>query len=404
MRGLLLLAAGSALVPTCTSGSDVLLQANARGMACAVWNNAGTGVPKDCVWHSPPGSSQPAGSPWFGEVDPATGASTAIPGVTQAIGRMQSVHGNFVAPDPAKPRHLLGFANPNYTYYATSMQLPGGSGVEGSVDPVSKAGEAVPAWVEAASPGCMLAWSYLETVAGGSLNVTEALRCVDPVSLQATLLWSNSSSPTEGSVPPAYFGAERAVDTHEGVLYTQSETQDLGVFDVGATKARPRLETGGRRITCLHYDPTEKRLGGVVLHAAAGSAAASAELVSIDTATGSVTTRLSVHDFPPPLGGLSLFYVDASTHPGDMFSPVSRPACSFDATTGVLAFLLVEIDPDVKPAFANKAMYVSVLNTRNPTAPSTPAKIDFPFVAAGPAGSTLGNRTWRATMPGLSFL
>ena len=75
--------------------------------------------------------------------------------------------------------------------------------------------------------------------------------------------------------------------------------------------------------------------------------------------TGAVTTRLAVHDFPPVAGGLSLFYIDASAHPGDMFSPVSRPACSFDVTTGVLAFLLVEIDADVKPAFANKAMYVN---------------------------------------------
>ena len=290
MRGLLLLAVGSALVPTCTSG---LLQANARGMACAVWNNAGTGIPKDCVWHSPPGSSQPAGSPWFGEVDPATGACTAISGVTQAIGRMQSVHGNFVAPDPAKPRHLLGYSNPNFTYYATSMQLPGpgGSGIKGSVDPISKAGEAaVPAWVEAASPSCMLAWSYLETVGGGSstINVTETLSCVDPVSLHATVLWSNSSSPTEGKVPPAHFGAERAVDTREGLLYTQSETQDVGVFDVVAKKARARLETGGRRIACLHYDPAEKRLGGVVLHTAwwHDDPTPSAELVSIDTATG----------------------------------------------------------------------------------------------------------------------
>ena len=75
--------------------------------------------------------------------------------------------------------------------------------------------------------------------------------------------------------------------------------------------------------------------------------------------TGAVTTRLAVHDFPPVASGLSLFYIDASAHPGDMFSPVSRPACSFDVTTGVLAFLLVEIDADVKPAFANKAMYVN---------------------------------------------
>lgn len=400
MLGLLLLAVGSALVPTYTSAAAAPLQANARGMACAVWNNAGTGIPKDCIWHSPPGSSQPAGSPWFGAVDPATGACTAIPGVTQAIGRMQSVHGSFVAPDPAKPRHLLGFANPNYTYFATSMQLPGGSG-KGSVDPVSKAGAAVPAWVEAASPGCMLAWRYLETVGSGSaaINLTEALTCVDPVSLQTTVLWSNSSSPTDGSVPPAYFGAERAVDAQAGVLYTQSETQDIGVFDVGAKKARPRLQTGGRRIICLHYDPAENRLGGVVLHASSGSAAA--ELVSIDTATGAVTTRLAVHDFPPAAGGLSLFYLDASTRPGDVFSAVSRPACSFDASTGTLAFLLVESDPDVKPAYSNKAMFVAALNTRALTTPTTPAKIGFPFVAAG---STLGNRTWRATMPGLSFL
>ena len=33
-----------------------------------------------------------------------------------------------------------------------------------------------------------------------------------------------------GDIPPAFFGAERAVDTSSGILYTQSENQSMGRF------------------------------------------------------------------------------------------------------------------------------------------------------------------------------
>ena len=86
-----------------------ILQANARGMACAQWNYAGSGVPKDCVWHHPKTSSQLSGSPWFGALNSSTGVCAAIKGVTDVIGGMQVLHGNFIALDPHHPLDLIGF-------------------------------------------------------------------------------------------------------------------------------------------------------------------------------------------------------------------------------------------------------------------------------------------------------
>jgi len=381
-----------------------VLQANARGMACAQWNNAGSGVPKDCVWHSPPGSSQHSGSPWFGAVNPSSGDCTAIEGITEAVGGMQSLHGNLVATDSAHPLDLLGFTNPNYTYFYTAFHLPANASETGSVKVLKEVAEPA-VWMDSAAPDCMLSWSFLETIADGSLNLTETLSCVDPHSFNATRLWSNVSSSSEGSVPPAFFGAEHALDLGAGVLYTQSENQSMGRFDLTTRKVLDRLDTSGKRVSCLHYDSTEKHLGGIVQDVFLGEDDASSgsggmELVSIDTNTGAVTTRLKVPDFPSAASGLSLYYIDPSAVPGDGFSPVARPACSFDHASGTLAFLLVDKDTTVKPAFANKKMYVSTMDVRNLTAPTQPAEISFPFVAAVP----LGNRTWRPTMPGLSYL
>ena len=381
-----------------------ILQANARGMACAQWNYAGSGVPKDCVWHHPKTSSQLSGSPWFGALNSSTGVCAAIKGVTDVIGGMQVLHGNFIALDPHHPLDLIGFANPNYTYYFTDVHLPASDGEIGSVDVLSKVAEPA-VWIESASAvasDCMLSWSYVETIEADSLNLTETLSCVDPHSFKTTILWSNSTSPTEGLVPPSFFGAEHAVDLDTGVLYTQSEKQSMGRFDLKTRKVLDRLDTSGKRIECLHYDSYSSRLGGIVRDASLDvDASSSIELVSIDIDTGIVTTRLKVPDFPSSAAsGLSLYYIDPSAGPGDGFSPVTRPACSFDNASGMLAFLLVDEDTDVKPAFANKKMYVCTMNVRTPTAPSQPVEIKFPFVAA----AALGNRTWRPTMPGLSFL
>ena len=209
----------------------------------------------------------------------------------------------------------------------------------------------------------MLAWSFVETMGGGGLNLTETLSCIAPSSLEATTLWSSSSSPAEGSVPPAHFGAERAVDVAAGVLYTQSENQSVGRFDLRTKQPMPRLVTGGARFACLHYDPAERRLGGIAVPSrdpgsrpGGGGGGGGLALVSIDTTTGEVTTRLQMPDFPAAAGGLALFYLDRSVSPGDSFSPVSRPACTFDPGTGALAFLLVDEDTAVKPAYASRAL------------------------------------------------
>ena len=382
-----------------------LLQANARGVACAAWTGGPGGGGSDCVWHQPPYSSQPAGSVWFGSVDAATGECAALAGVTEAFGNMSEIHGNFATPDASRPRELLAFVDPDYRgFHGASVTLPP-AGEKGAV--AVDAGTALhpgpPAWIARGlrDSGCgVLAWSLVETICGGALNVTESLSCLgcSPPHAPTATLWTRSSADEEGRVPPAAFGGEHAVDHGAGVLYTQSENASIGRFDLRARQALPRLDVGGRTISCLHFDAAAKRLGGIAR--VAGDSPSDMELVSIDVATGAVSTRLNITDFPMACTRLSIYEIDASHSPGDIFSPASRPACSFDADTGVLAFLLVATDAAATPAFSLEGMYVSTVDTRAPSKPSAAVKVDIPFVAAEP----LGNRTWRVTEPSLSYL
>jgi hypothetical protein len=433
------------------------LQVNARGIACTNWTSGPSGTAVGCVWHTPAHSSQPQGAPWVGALNTTTGACAALPGVTEAYGNLTGVHANFarcgaqqrhpgaaaaagaVAAATASSLSLLGFALDKGRYELVDVELAGGSGGQGSVTPATGGpwlGSAVPAWLEAAggpvggggssssssssssSVGCVLAWSYEETHSSGPggtgafVNVTEELSCIgDAAPFAARVLWGRASSyPNDGTTPqpPAAFGGERAVDATAGILYSQSANQSLGRFDLASAggKALPRLSVeGGAALSCLHYDPKTRRLGGLVASAppspssSSSSAAAAAfptdwRLVSVDTTTGALTTRLRIPGFPTAASGLALYAVDASSGAN------RRPACAFDAGTGELALLLVATDAAARTAFANEAMFVSTVDTRAPAPPTAAARIRFPFVAAAP----LGNRTWRCTEPALSYL
>jgi hypothetical protein len=270
---------------------------------------------------------------------------------------MSEVHGNYVAPDATKPSQLLGYVDTNLRGYSlASIQLPSASRARGTVDSFKISGNP-PVWVEPGTSDCMLSWTYEETMSTGSsaVNLTEVLKCVNPKTHESSPLWSQSSSPKQGAIPAANFGAERAVDVDSGVLFTQSKNQSVGRYDLHSKKQLARLEkTAGKQFMCLHYDAAEKRLGAIVQ---AKSSPSDWQLVSIDTDSGAVTTRLNISDFPMACTRLSLFYLDQSSAPGDIFSAVSRPACSFSEEDGTLAFLLVAHDLSVKPAFANTAMY-----------------------------------------------
>lgn len=384
-----------------------LLQANARGVACAAWTGGPGGGGSDCVWHQPPYSSQPAGSVWFGSVDAATGECAALAGVTEAFGNMSEIHGNFAAPNASRPLELLAFVDPDYRgFHGASVTLPPAAGPGAvAVDVGVTLHPGPPAWIARGleDSGCaVLAWSLVETIYGGALNVTESLTCLAaaPPHAPTATLWTRSSAEAEGRVPPAAFGGERAVDHGAGVLYTQSENASLGRFDLRTRKPLPPLDVGGRTVSCLHYDAAARRLGGITrAPAGGGSLGGDMELVSIDTATGALSTRLNITDFPMACTRLSIYEIDASHSPGDIFSPASRPACSFDADSGALAFLLVTTDSAATPAFSLEGMYVSTVDTRAPSKPSAAVKVDIPFV-----NSKLGNRTWRVTEPSLSYL
>jgi hypothetical protein len=171
-------------------------------------------------------------------------------------------------------------------------------------------------------------------------------------------------------------------------------------YDLRASKVLPRLDTGGKAVSCLHYDPVAKRLGGISTQP--GDASVDMELVSIDPGSGEVTTRLRITDFPMACTRLQIFQIDPSAAPGDHWAPVSRPACTFDPATGRLAWLLVDQDPAQHPAFANRNMFAAVMETREPAPPSSAIHIGFPF--EDPDFDPAGNRTWRALTPSMAFV
>jgi hypothetical protein len=187
--------------------------------------------------------------------------------VTEAIGNWRQVLGYFVSPDATKPLKLLGYADPLYSYNLVEIELPDSPGALGTVGVLEPLMGEAPAWIERGLPGCMLAWNYVLSSQMGSeaINVTEALQCVDPSTHKPTVLWSQDSQAMQGSVKPAFFGPERAIDLDSGILFTQSEKMGMGTFDLHSNKTLGRLaKTAGTRLVCLHYDAVEQRLGGIV--------------------------------------------------------------------------------------------------------------------------------------------
>ena len=192
-----------------------------------------------------------------------------------------------------------------------------------------------------------------------------------------------------GVAGPAFYGFGHAVDASSRLLFTQSQSQPVRVLDLSKNKSLPALEgTSGTELLCMHFDSASNTLGAIV------NKTTTMELVRVDTASGAISTALSWDSNAFP-GALELFRHDDKA--------ASPPLCTFDQTSGTLAMLLFERDANSLPGFDHKDLFVATLNVRgDPESgyPSKPQKVTMPFRSDKP----LGNRTWRALQPTMSFL
>ena len=171
------------------------LQVSARGWACAEWDGGPNGMPADCVYHTPPSDTVlRQGAVCLVELDPLTGVCSDIAGVTEAFGNMTAVHGNFVAPDPAKPNDLVGYGDPYFSYNRLAVHLPADAKTPGSVEILERLTSGMPpAWIEPGLPDKgVLAWSFIEAMStgGGGVNLTETLASLDPATGAEKTLWT----------------------------------------------------------------------------------------------------------------------------------------------------------------------------------------------------------------------
>jgi hypothetical protein len=200
---------------------------------------------------------------------------------------------------------------------------------------------------------------------------------------------------SDGVIGPAFYGFGHAVDPSDsGTLYTQSENQTVQVLDIAKNKSMPALDgTSGVELMCMFFDSESKLLGGIV------NKTTRLELVSVDTTTGEMESRSSWDPSVFP-GELELLHHDDKP---DRFGPM----CTFDQSSGTLAFILLERDAAaLRPGWDLKHLFVATLDVRKPPAdqkdwrPTVPVKVQMPFHSPVP----LGNRTWRAFEPEFSFL
>lgn len=397
----LLLSAEPALAAGGPAAASVVLQASARGMACAIWyGGAGPspGIGQDCVNHVAADSTLgQEGGPWWGAVDLSTGQGVPLPGVTDFFDDVIQAHGNAV---PVAPGQALGYATLNSSSgpYAVSVTLPTDDDF-GSVAVLGRVTDSdwSPSWSETVSSAAVITWTYVEfhDTAAQQVGVQELLQLISPTdgSVVATL-GNVSTLYSDGVIGPAFYGFGHAVDSSgPGTLFTQSGKTSVKVLDISKNKSMPALDgTAGVELMCMYFDPESKQLGGIV------NKTTTLELVSIDTTTGKMESRSSWNSSVFP-GELELLHHDDKP---DRFGPM----CTFDQSSGTLAFVLLERDAAaLRPGWDLKHLFVATLDVRNPPAtqnewPGAPIKVQMPFHSAVP----LGNRTWRAFQPEFSFL
>ena len=128
---------------------------------------------------------------------------------------------------------------------------------------------------------------------------------------------------------------------------------------------------------CLHHDGT--RLGALA-KTDDGYA-----LYGIDATSGAATKRLALPSYAP-----------MEPAPAVGGGPTE---CAFSPSTGMLAVLFRETDPDAAAYVQAKTLGLVTIDTRNLTASPAAAPVAFPFGGGGDAGG----REWRSIGAGIGF-
>lgn len=381
----------AAIISSLATLSRGTLLVHGRGMACALWDTGGKPA-EDCVHHKAPGAVYPG--PWVGSLDPSTGSMAAIPGITTFFGSVEAIHSNFLS---LNSTDSLGYVILNTTsgWYTTQLSLPTQKGESGAVKLLGKVTSAYwpPAWTALGGPHNIIGWTEIEfhSTASQGVRVQETLQLFDTNGQLTATLANLSAHGTDTHMAIPHYGFEHAVDTDNNLLYTQSQNQSVRVLDFRTNRTLPDLpNTAGKFFMCLHFDSAHARLGAIV--ATYHGAHQRLELVAVDVHTGATTTRTSWNQSS---------FLDKLQFLRHDDRPQFPPMCTFNQASGQLAVMLFDKDPAALRGWNHRDLYVSIVDTRHPTqAPPTPLKILFPWIPDRP----LGNRTWRAFSPGLTFV
>eukprot|EP01079_Euglenida_sp_SAG-EU17-18_P002277 gene2277-3137_t len=337
------------------------MYAHTRAVQCSSFVPGPNGLPADCIWY--PGKTA-VGNVWVGEVDTATGAGKAIPGITQALSGAIEAHGNF-AEDPSAPGSLYLWVYPNATSLGLA-QLDLGMGKVGwwTIDAPEVAEWFPASWMQflpyKGTRG-LASWRYMVEMStgGGNINITETLNVVKGLNQggdggQATsqMVYKNVSetSAPVTDLPPAFYGFQHAMDRQAGILYAQSRHQGITRLDLTTGSPSPTRLTvqGNPELLCLFYDE-QAGLGGLV----AGDSQ-QMTLVHVDTKSGAATHRLAVPSFAP----LSLYRLNSELDP---------PMCSFSSSEGVLYLVLADLDMHTSVFASVKSLSLVGIDVRKPS-------------------------------------
>ena len=375
---------------------------HARYIGCANFSD-----PIGCAWYGHAESK--FGSPsWFGSLNASDGRASPVEGLSSAMLAFQTVGSTNIVMPATGSGHLL-WVNPNATARSLAW-LPQRARAASLIPVVRANGQSEsalpfpPVWQEVAeleNRSCLLAWRRWSVKGTGTLTqkVSELLECVDlegvklpSARLSARVVYQNTSTVPSGALPPPAFGDERAIDRTARLLYafshaTSATGSSIARFDLGASSFLSPLPVAGEPLRCLHYDGSARRLGALTWQ----EDLKTLTLVSIDTATGNVTARLTLPPLPTSHPAIAPVFSD-----GD---PARAPVCSFSSGSGQHVMLFAAKDSAAKYRYlANELVYANVLDTRNLRWLGMRAI----YVPLGDPPSP--SQAWRAVNPSLSFV
>lgn len=291
-------------------------------------------------------------------LDPSTGITTKVNGVTDVAKSYEEVDVNFAGDVTYLMVDMYhhSFAEINIsaesagTIELFNVSLPAGS-LPGDVN-------VQPHWLGAASSDSMVGWSRFEEMGGPTIVITETLLGIQGKSTSTILYQNQTTIAYNQTLPPAIYGTTRAISAGvggnggngaassilhtyaDGVLKDWSPTTGKLLQEAAVSSLPAEFD-----ISCLFYNEAAGALAGLAFSTASSTAAAArvAEgaqdpyYITLDC-SGVNCTATAV-----PLTGLAQKTAGLSWLP---------KTCSYSKRTGTVAVLLTKSDPNALPAFA----------------------------------------------------